>query len=126
MIPKKDKYRTRNWKEYNQSLVNRGSITFWFDGDSIEKWYSTEQADGSCQSNTYFDQAIRCGLMIKAVFRIALRALQGLVQSLIKILELDYCYLRRHLCRMVDQFSLYRPYLLVSFLAEDILYIYLS
>jgi hypothetical protein len=28
---KKDKYRTRNWKEYNRSLVNRGSITFWFE-----------------------------------------------------------------------------------------------
>jgi hypothetical protein len=89
MITKKDKYRTRNWKEYNQSLVNRGSITFWFDEDSIEKWYSTEQADGPGRPNTYSDQAIRCGLMIKAVFRIALRALQGLVQSLIKILGLD-------------------------------------
>ena len=26
---KKDKYRIRNWHEYNRSLVNRGSITFW-------------------------------------------------------------------------------------------------
>jgi len=35
----KDKYRIRNWKECNQSLVNRGSITFWFSDDAIEKWY---------------------------------------------------------------------------------------
>jgi hypothetical protein len=35
---KKDKYRTRNWKEYNRSLVNRGSVTFWFSEDAIAKW----------------------------------------------------------------------------------------
>ena len=51
MAPKKDttppkeknKYRTRNWKEYNQALVNRGSITFWFHEEAIEKWHSSEK-----------------------------------------------------------------------------------
>ncbi len=51
MAPKKDKtsfkkknrYRTRNWEEYNQSLVIRGSITFWFDEEAIQKWYSVER-----------------------------------------------------------------------------------
>ena len=85
----KDKYRIRNWKEYNQSLVNRGSITFWFSNDAIEKWYSVERTDKPGRPETYSDDAVRCGLMIKAVFRIALRALQGLVTSLIKILGLD-------------------------------------
>ena len=28
---KKDKYRTRNWKEYNKQLVQRGSLTFLID-----------------------------------------------------------------------------------------------
>jgi hypothetical protein len=38
MIPKKkDKYRIRNWKEYNRSLVNRGSITFWFEESAAHK-----------------------------------------------------------------------------------------
>ena len=86
---KKDKYRTRNWKQYNQSLVNRGSITFWFDEYSISKWYSVERTDKPGRPETYSDDAIRCGLMIKAMFRTALRALQGFVQSLIKILGLD-------------------------------------
>ena len=35
---KKDKYRIRNWQQYNQSLVNRGRITFWFEEKPIEKW----------------------------------------------------------------------------------------
>jgi hypothetical protein len=86
---KKDKYRTRNWKQYNQSLVNRGSITFWFDENAIGKWYSIERTKKPGRPDTYSDDAIRCGLMIKAVFRTALRALQGFVGSLIKILGLD-------------------------------------
>ena len=86
---KKDKYRIRNWRQYNQSLVNRGSITFWFDEAAIAKWYSVERSDKPGRPETYSDDAIRCGLLIKAVFRTALRALQGFVGSIIKILRLD-------------------------------------
>lgn len=86
---KKDKYRTHNWKEYNRSLVNRGSITFWFSEDAIAKWYSVERTGKPGRPDTYSDSAIRCGLMIKAVFRTALRALQGFVNSLIESLGLD-------------------------------------
>ena len=86
---KKDKCRTRNWKEYNQSLVNRGSISFWFSEDIIANWYSVERTGKPGRPDTYSDRAIQCGLMIKAVFRIALRALQGFVKSLIEKLGLD-------------------------------------
>ena len=86
---KKNKYRTRNWKDYNQSLVNRGSITFWFDENAAEKWYAVEQVGKPGRPDTYSDSAIRCGLMIKAVFRTALRALQGFIKSLIELLGLD-------------------------------------
>ncbi len=90
MTPKKkDKYRTRNWKEYNRSVVNRGSITFWFDENAIQKWYSIERTGKPGRPETYSDDAIRCGLMIRAVFRTALRFLQGFVDSIIRILELD-------------------------------------
>jgi hypothetical protein len=86
---KKDKYRTRNWKEYNASLVNRGSITFWFEEKAAEKWYSVERTNKPGRPETYSDDAIRCGLMIKAVFRTALRFLQGFVDSIIRILKLN-------------------------------------
>jgi hypothetical protein len=86
---KKDKYRIRNWKEYNRSLVNRGSITFWFEEKATEKWYSTERTNKPGRPETYSDDAIRCGLMIKAVFRTALRFLQGFVSSIIRILKLN-------------------------------------
>ncbi|HDL9436217.1 TPA: IS5/IS1182 family transposase, partial [Vibrio cholerae] len=27
----KPRYKTNNWKQYNQTLINRGSLTFWID-----------------------------------------------------------------------------------------------
>ncbi|MCB1111323.1 MAG: hypothetical protein H7A37_10340 [Chlamydiales bacterium] len=40
----KTKYRIRNWKQYNRSLINRGTITFWFSNDVIDQWNSTERS----------------------------------------------------------------------------------
>jgi len=85
----KDKYHIRNWKQYNQALVNRGSITFWFSDDVIKKWLSTEKPHGPGRPQIYSDDAIRCGLMIKALFCIPFRMLQGLVLSLMQILGLS-------------------------------------
>ena len=34
----KNMKKTRNWSEYNESLVNRGSITFWFCDDVLALW----------------------------------------------------------------------------------------
>jgi hypothetical protein len=86
---KKDKYHIRNWRQYNQSLVNRGSITFWFSKHVTDGWYSIEKTQQKGRPKTYSDDAIRCGLMIKAVFASPLRMLQGFVASLIVILRLD-------------------------------------
>lgn len=78
---KKDKY-LRNWREHNQSLVNRESITFWFDENTIKKWYSVERSNKPGRPDTYSDDAIQCALLIKAVFRIALHTLQGIIKIL--------------------------------------------
>ena len=87
MDPKtKDKYLTRNWKQYNQSLINRGSLTFWFEESSLKNWYSTDRTGKPGHPDIYSDAAIRCGLIIKAVFRIPFRALQGFIQSIFQLL----------------------------------------
>ncbi len=36
---KKGTYKITNWRKYNDSLVQRGSITFWFSEDVIEQWH---------------------------------------------------------------------------------------
>ena len=35
VMSKKQTYRIRNWKQYNESLVQRGSLTFWIDEEAI-------------------------------------------------------------------------------------------
>ena len=36
---KKPAYRLRNWSQYNQALVERGSLTVWFDEHVLDQWY---------------------------------------------------------------------------------------
>jgi hypothetical protein len=35
---KKKQYKIRNWREYNESLVRRGSLEFWGEKDVIKEW----------------------------------------------------------------------------------------
>lgn len=70
-------YRIKNWKEYNQALVNRGSLTLWFEEAQIEKWYHTEKATKRGSPTYYSDTAIQCGLVIREVFSLPLRATEG-------------------------------------------------
>ena len=86
---KKDRYRIRNWNQYNHSLKNRGSITFWFSPEVIEKWYSDKPPQGPGRPIFYSDDAILCALMIRSVFRCKLRQLQGFMESLIEVLGID-------------------------------------
>lgn len=32
------KYKVKNWREYNNSLKNRGDITLWLDEEALEDW----------------------------------------------------------------------------------------
>jgi hypothetical protein len=87
-MSKKKAYRVRNWPKYNKSLIKRGSLTVWFDEDAIQKWHAAEQSSGRGRPPIYADAAILCMLMLKNVFRLPLRATQGLVESVIELLEL--------------------------------------
>ena len=31
----KTKYRVKNWGEYNQALIKRGSLTIWFEAQTV-------------------------------------------------------------------------------------------
>ena len=39
----KKKYRVTNWKEYEQSLCNRGSLTIWIPPSVIKSWKNVHQ-----------------------------------------------------------------------------------
>lgn len=77
-----------NWAEYNQALVNRGSITFWFSDDIKKIWFFHEPKTGRGSFKTYSDMAIQLCLMVKAVFKLPLRALEGFVNSVFSLMGL--------------------------------------
>lgn len=88
-MSKKD-YRVRNWKDYNKSLVNRGSITFWIDEKNIRSWYEQQSfTKNRGRPNKYSDSSIIAILLLKQVFHLTLRASQGFAQSLFKLMQVD-------------------------------------
>jgi len=88
-MSKKACYRIRNWSKYNEALVKRGSITFWFSDDAIKSWESRERTGLRGRPQAYTDVAIQCMLMIRSVFHLPLRGLEGFTSSLITMLNLD-------------------------------------
>lgn len=86
----KKAYRVRNWKDYNKSLVQRGSLTFWFSEDVVKSWKGTEQSD-SHGNQKYPDMVILCGLTLRQLFRLPLRATEGMMKSLVELMKLAVC-----------------------------------
>lgn len=85
----KQQYRIRNWRDYNKALVRRGSLTLWIDARSLGTWLNVEPAARRGRSRTYTDSAILCSLMLREVYHLPLRATQGLVCSLLRLLEVE-------------------------------------
>jgi hypothetical protein len=80
-------YRVRNWKEYNKGLVNRGSLTFWFSKEVIDNW--RQKKCGAHGNQKYSDMVILCGLSLRQLFRLPLRATEGMMISLIELMKMD-------------------------------------
>lgn len=88
-MKQKAKYRVRNWRDYNKSLVKRGSLTLWFSPDVLDSWYHVKASSEPGRPTIYSDKAIECCLTLKYLFRLPFRATQGLVQSLFALLGLS-------------------------------------
>ncbi|GIU08832.1 hypothetical protein TUM4636_13980 [Shewanella glacialipiscicola] len=54
----KPRYKTTNWKQYNQALINRGSLTFWIDEDAIAKWKAKVEQPKKGRPQVFSDLAI--------------------------------------------------------------------
>ncbi|EEY98565.1 transposase [Vibrio sp. RC586] len=80
----KPRYKTTNWKQYNKALINRGSLTFWIDEEAIRQWKQSKQ-DKRGRPPQFSDLAITTALMVKRVFSMPLRALQGFIDSVFSL-----------------------------------------
>src|SRR5271157_5522981 len=87
---RKSLYRVKNWPEYDQALVKRGSVTFWISDDIEKTWcYAGKKQRGS--QYDYSKQAIILMLTIKNVFHLPNRATEGLVKSIFAMLHMLLC-----------------------------------
>lgn len=82
----KTKYRVTNWHEYDKALVSRGSVEVWMDKETVVSW-KAEPVSGpkGGRPRTYSDAAILCAATLRKLFRLPLRATEGLVASLLSL-----------------------------------------
>ena len=87
-MPKKSLYRIRNWKQYNDSLKARGSITLWLSDDAKAGWlHQGPQQQG--HPVVFSDVAIETALTIRAVYHLPLRQTEGFLLSIFDLLEVS-------------------------------------
>jgi hypothetical protein len=84
----KTRYRTRNWREYNQGLIARGDLTVWLSSDLA--WHAPGGTGKRGRPAVFSDAAIQTVLTLKVLFQLPLRAVQGMAGSLIRLAGLDW------------------------------------
>lgn len=84
----KAQYRVTNWREYDRALVERGSLTVWFDEEFVREHWRPKANGKRGAPFLYSDLAIQVLLMLKGVFHLPYRALEGFARSLMRLMEL--------------------------------------
>ena len=82
------KFSVRNWAEYDAALRARGSLTMWVTPDAMALWAAQPRSTPGGQS-FYSDLAIETSLMLRLVFRQALRQTEGLMASIFELLKVE-------------------------------------
>src|SRR5690242_12245569 len=85
-IPRQ-RHKVANWREYDASLRQRGSLTVWFTDEAIDAWAAEPRTTRGGQP-WYSALAILTALTLRAVFRLAFRQTEGLIGSIIGLLGL--------------------------------------
>ena len=85
--PEPARYRTTNWKSYNEALKRRGSLLIWLDEDMV--WLAPK-AGRTGRPPVFSDAAIQFCLMVKVLFGLPLRQTTGMVSSILQMAGLDW------------------------------------
>jgi hypothetical protein len=90
-VTKKQKrqYRIRNWTDYNRALTERGSLTLWIDTRAADTWLDVGTPARRGRRRRYTDAAILCALQLREVYHLPLRATEGLVRSILHLLQVE-------------------------------------
>ena len=82
------KYRVTNWPDYDAALVRRGALTVWFTDEAIAEWRAPATGRRGGQP-IYSAFAIETALTIRLVFHQPLRQTEGLLRSIVDVLDVD-------------------------------------
>ena len=85
---RKGTYKITNWRKYNESLVQRGSITLWFSEDVIERWHHANNRPKVGHPFVYSDAAVECLLVLRELFQLPYRQTEGLGKSLARLMQI--------------------------------------
>jgi len=104
------RYQVTNWREYNESLVRRGDITFWFDEDVIDAWEHDNAEWKVGRPYVYSDVAIETLLTLRELFRLPYRQTEGLGRSLAALMGAniaipDFTSLQKRAAKMQVQIN---------------------
>ena len=102
---RKGTYKITNWRKYNESLVQRGSITFWFSEETIGKWRHNNANPRRGHPFVYSDTAVECLLVLRELFQLPYRQTEGLGKSLVDLMQIeldipDYTSLAKRAAKM--------------------------
>ena len=88
MPESKDIYKPRNWKAYNESLCNRGSLTLWVSDAVYRQWREISNQGKVVGEKQYPDLVIELCLTIRQVYDLPLRQCTGFLRSIFTLMEL--------------------------------------
>ncbi len=88
----KKAYRVRNWREYEASLRDRGSLTVWIsltDGKLVGWDAPRPRRRKPGRQRKYSNHAIETAITLGMLFHLSSRQSEGLLRSLFAVLKLD-------------------------------------
>jgi len=102
---RKGTYKITNWRKYNESLVQRGSVTFWFSEDAIKNWHHANAQPGVGHPFVYSETAVECLLVLRELFQLPYRQTEGFGRSLIQLMHItldipDYTSLAKRAAKL--------------------------
>src|SRR3982751_6427778 len=81
----KMRYQVKNWREYDQALQERGSLTVWVTPEAIAAWQAPPTGQRG-RSPVYSDLAIETGHLLRLAFSRPWRQTEGLLRSITTLL----------------------------------------
>jgi hypothetical protein len=81
----KARYRVKNWREYDQALPERGSLTLWVTPEAIAAWQAPPTGRRG-RARYYSDLAIETGHLLRIAFHRPWRQTEGLLRSIVNLL----------------------------------------